>query len=93
TPAWLVGRLWGAQRLNSARELLPIPERLTEGLDLSDPNRAAGEFLFANLTRRFVHAIERGEPASPSFREGLEAQKVLTAVSKSVERESWVAVA
>jgi len=93
TPAWLVGELWGAQGSNSVRELLPIPERLTQGLNLSDPSRAPGEFLFSHLTRRFAQSIQTGEPAGPSFRDGLAAQKVIDAVTKSAEQGSWVTVA
>ena len=90
---WMVGRLWGARGADAAAELLPIPERLTQGLDRLDPKQAAGEFLFANLTRRFAQWIRAGEPTIPSFRDGLEAQKVLDALLKSVAEERWVEVA
>lgn len=89
---WIVGRLWGAQGAGTALQQLPIPERLTRGLDLSNPNRAAGEFIFANLTRRFVEGIRTGQQPIPSFREGLEAQKVIDAVLESVERQRWVKI-
>jgi len=91
-PDWVIGRLWGAQGANSHLQSIPIPERLTQGLNLSDPKRVPGEFIFSNLTRRFVHGIRTGEETIPSFREGMEAQKVVSAVLESVERKSWVNV-
>ena len=87
-----MGKLWGAQGANAHLQSLPIPERLTQGLNLSDPRRAAAEFVFSNLTRRFAHGIRAGEEAIPSFREGLEAQRVIDAVLRSVEQENWVRV-
>lgn len=90
---WIIGKLWGARGADAAPHLLPIPERLTQGWNRSDANRAAGEFIFANLTRRFAHWIRTGEPAVPSFREGLEAQKVIDALLKSTAEECWVRLA
>jgi predicted dehydrogenase len=92
-PDWVVGKLSGARGANSRLEPLAIPERLTQGLNLSDPARAAGEFIFSHLTRRFAGAIREGTGATPSFREGLEAQRVVDAVLRSVEEQRWVGVA
>jgi len=92
-PDWVVGKLFGARGAGSHVEPLAIPERLIQGLNLSDSKRVAGEFLFSNLTRRFVDAIREGEQAIPSFREGLESQKVVDAVLRSVEEQKWVSVA
>jgi predicted dehydrogenase len=91
-PDWVLGRLWGARGATAVLAPLPIPDRLTNGLDLSDPRRAAAEFVFSNLTRRFAHAIRTGEEAIPNFREGLEAQRVVDAVLRSVEEEKWVSL-
>lgn len=91
-PDWVVGKLFGARGAGSHVEPLPIPERLTQGLNLSDPKRGQGEFLFSNLTRRFVDAIRTRGQAVPGFREGLEAQKVVEAVLRSVEEQKWVSV-
>lgn len=90
-PDWLAGRLWGAQG-SSTLQPLPIPERLTQGLNLLSPERAVGEFIFSNLTRRFVEAIRTGQQAVPSFRDGLEAQKVVDAILRSAGEERWVTV-
>lgn len=92
-PDWVVGKLFGAQGAGSHVEPLPIPGRLTQGLNLSDPEGVPGEFLFSNLTRRFVEAIRTGGQPVPSFRDGLEAQKVAEAVLKSVAEQKWVSVA
>lgn len=91
-PEWAIGRLAGVRGANSRFERLAIPERLTEGLDRSDPNRVAGEFIFSHLTRRFARALRSGEEATPSFREGLAAQRVVDAVLRSAAEERWVGV-
>lgn len=89
---WVVGRLAGARGVNSDFQPLEIPERLTHGLN-PDPSRVAGEFLFSQLTRRFSESIKTGVSAAPSFREGLEAQKVVAAVLRSVDEQRWIDVA
>lgn len=88
---WMIGELWGAQG-DGDTQFLPIPERLTQQLIPADARRTAREAIFANLTRLFAHGIRTGEQPSPSFRDGLEAQKVLDAVEKSAEMESWMPV-
>jgi predicted dehydrogenase len=89
---WVIGRLAGACGANADFAPLEIPERLTQGLDTSDPKRVAGEFLFSNLTRRFAEAIRCGAAPVPSFREGLEAEKVVAAVLRSVDERKWIDV-
>jgi len=90
-PDWMIGELWGAQG-DGDTELLPIPERLTEDLNPSDSKPAAREVIFANLTRLLAQGIRTGKQPSPSFRDGLEAQKVLDAVEKSAQAGSWMPV-
>jgi predicted dehydrogenase len=90
-PDWMIGELWGAQG-DSGTQLLPIPERLREDLIPADQRRAPREAIFANLTRLLAHGIRTGEQPSPSFSDGLEAQKVLDAVEKSAQTESWMPV-
>jgi predicted dehydrogenase len=91
-PDWVVGRLFGARGPNAEFKSITIPETLTRGLNLEDPSRVAGEFLFSHLTRRFAEAIRRRTAAVPSFKEGLAAQKVIAAVLRSIETERWVDV-
>jgi predicted dehydrogenase len=89
-PDWMIGELWGAQGNGDTRPV-PIPKRLKENLNISS-RRMAREAIFANLTRLLVHGIRTGEQPTPSFRDGLEAQKVLDAVEKSAQAGSWLAV-
>jgi predicted dehydrogenase len=91
TPDWMIGELWGAQG-DGDTQLLPIPERLREDLIPTDQRRAPREAIFANLTRLLAHGIRTGEQPSPSFSDGLEAQKVLDAVEKSAQTGSWMPV-
>jgi predicted dehydrogenase len=88
---WMIGELWGAQR-DGDTQPMPIPERLTENLNPSESRRMTREAIFANLTRLFAHGIRTGEQPTPSFRDGLEAQKVLDAVAKSARTGTWVSV-
>ena len=88
---WMIGELWGAQG-NDATELLSIPEELKERLIPTDQRRTAREAIFANLTRLFAQGISTGKQPSPSFRDGLEAQKVLDAVVTSAQSGSWVSI-
>jgi predicted dehydrogenase len=88
---WMIGELWGAQG-HGATEPLPIPEPLTEHLIPARQRRAAREAIFANLTRLFAQGIRTGEQPSPSFHDGLEAQKVLDAVEKSARTGTWMSV-
>jgi predicted dehydrogenase len=90
-PDWMIGELWGAQG-NSDTKLLPIPEQLREHLVPTDQRRAPREAIFTNLTRLLAHGIRTGEQPTPSFRDGLEAQKVLDAVEKSAQAGSWMPV-
>jgi predicted dehydrogenase len=90
-PDWMIGELWGA-RGGGDTEIVHIPEQLKENLNLSDPRRAAREAIFANLTRLLARGIRTGEQPSPSFHDGLEAQKVLDAVEKSAQSGSWMPV-
>jgi predicted dehydrogenase len=89
-PDWMIGELWGAQG-NGDTQRLPISERLTENLNISS-RRSAREAIFANLTRRLAHGIRTGDQPAPSFRDGLEAQKVLDAVEQSARAGSWMTV-
>jgi predicted dehydrogenase len=90
-PDWVIGTLWGT-RGKGTPQLLSIPERLTQGYKPSDERRAMAEFVFPNLTRLLAHGIRTGEQPNPSFRDGLEAQKVLDAVVASAESGNWVNV-
>jgi predicted dehydrogenase len=89
---WISGRLRGAKAGDKKLTDLSIPERLQEGLDTKDLGAAVGNFLFAQLTRRFVAAIRTGQPMTPSFLEGLRSQEVIDALVQSAAEERWVGV-
>jgi len=89
-PDWMIGELWGAQGNGDTRHI-NIPDRLTENLNLSS-GHTAREAIFANLTRLLAHGIRTGEQPSPSFRDGLEAQKVLDAVASSAQAGGWISI-
>ena len=90
-PDWVIGTLWGT-RGKGAPQSLAIPEWLTQGYKPSDERQAMAEFVFSHLTRLLAHGIRTGEQPNPSFRDGLEAQKVLDAVVASAESGNWVNV-
>lgn len=89
-PDWIKGKLWGAHGGDKGPAPLEIPARLTRGLDLSRPDLAAGQFIFAQVARRFLEAIRHS--AEVNFDDGVAAQRVLDAVAKSVEEKAWIAV-
>lgn len=90
-PDWMIGDLWGAQGDGDTRPIT-IPERLTEQLIPAGQKCAPREAIFANLTRLLAQGIRTGEQPSPSFRDGLEAQKVLDAVEQSARTGNWMPI-
>ncbi|HEY8119674.1 MAG TPA: Gfo/Idh/MocA family oxidoreductase [Myxococcota bacterium] len=51
------------------------------------------EHTFVHTVADFTRAIARGEPASPSFEDGLATQRVLATIERSAESQRWEAVA
>jgi predicted dehydrogenase len=47
------------------------------------------EHSFVHQVADFIHGIENGRPAAPTFRDALETQKVCDAVLKSAANRSW----
>jgi predicted dehydrogenase len=88
--SWISGRLRGAKAGEQKLCELPIPERLREGLDTHNLAAAVGNFLFAQLTRRFVAGIRTGQPVTPSFFEGMKSQEVIDALVQSAAEDRWV---
>jgi len=81
------GRLIGARRRDGLAAELPIPERLSGNLP------EFGHFLIRPtvlLTRRWIHAIRTGEPASPSFADGAKVQEILDGVVRSSQQGRWI---
>jgi len=89
---WISGRVQGAKAGDKVLTEMPIPERLREGLDLSDLGAAVGNFLFAQLAQRFIQGVRTGQPVTPSFFEGVKSQEVLDAVVQSAAEQRWVEI-
>lgn len=50
------------------------------------------EHTFVHIIYDFLKAIDENKMPSPNFRDGVECQKVLEAVEKSVKEEKWVKI-
>jgi predicted dehydrogenase len=48
---------------------------------------------FTHQVADFIHGLETGKPASPTFRDALETQQILDAVLDSAKNQKWVSVA
>jgi predicted dehydrogenase len=48
---------------------------------------------FTHQVADFLEGVATGKPASPTFRDALETQKILDAILKSAAEQKWVAVA
>ena len=72
------------------------PVKVAAGLPRSagegDPMEVIGKTMIAPLVKRFLAAIRKGAPASPSFEDGVRAQAVLDAVLESQSRGGWAEV-
>lgn len=81
------GRLFGARIGEGDLTELPIPERLEGDLPGFD------HFLTrptALLQRTWARAIRTGEPAAPSFADGVKVQELLDAVARSSAQGRWI---
>ena len=65
-----------------------VPRAAGEG----DAMDVVGKVTIAPLVKRMLAAIRKGEPASPSFEDGVRAQAVLDAVLESERTAAWVPV-
>lgn len=69
--------------------LLPIPDRIMEGVDKVNPFHARSQFTGDYL---FIDSILQDRPISPSFYDGFKAQQVIDAAKESHERGCWVSL-
>ena len=67
--------------------LLPIPDRILEGVDKANPFHVISQFAGDYL---FIDSILQDQQVSPSFYDGLKAQEVIDAAKESNERGCWV---
>lgn len=89
---WISGRVHGAKASDKVLTELPIPQRLRDGWDTSDLGAAVGNFVFAQLTPRFIQGIRTGQPVTPSFVESMKSQEVLDALVPSAADQRWVEI-
>jgi predicted dehydrogenase len=83
---WLtVQRVEGCRADETENHELPIPDRLFAGARRDTVHNTYRDVfrLQDHMTRGFVSAIARGEPASPDFADGLAVQRVLEASARS----------
>ena len=81
------GLLWGAQRGDRELREVEIAEELDDDLPAFD------HFLTAptvRLLKEWVRAIQTGEPASPSFADGVKVQELLDGVARSSHQGRWI---
>jgi predicted dehydrogenase len=83
------GRLYGGQREQGLEELtLPEP---AEAVDPSFDHPLIHPTML--LHRKWINAIRTGEPASPSFAEGVKVQEILDGALRSSQQGRWVDIA
>lgn len=84
------GKLCGGKGTVDLRKEIPLPERLTSlprPLTEMDSPRA---MFFGRFAQRLAKPIQMGQNPSPNFYDGLKAQKVLEALTKSWEEKKWI---
>ena len=90
-PRWYRGQL-----LATANGGNLAPVRVAAGLPTStgegDQLEVTGKATIGPLVKRFLAAIRKGAPASPSLEDGLRAQEVLDAVLESLRTRAWAEV-
>ncbi len=85
------GSVRGARASDTALQPLPIPEAFHRR-DLLPDAKDERLMPFVALTERFCRWALDGEPATPSFEDGVRNQRVADAVTRSVREGRWVAV-
>ena len=88
---WYRGNL--AAATDGGFEPVRVPTGLSRTVGEGDPMEVTGKATIGPLVKRFLAGIRKGESPSPSFEDGVRAQEVLDAISRSIESESWVNVA
>ena len=89
---WWEGEL---RATGSGDALKPVTPRWTPDGSVAegDQMEILGKATIGPLVAKFLEAIRTGEPAAPSFRDGVRAQAVLDAVLDAATRRDWVEVA
>ena len=92
-----VGSRWYRGQLQATEGSAALaPVSISAGLPKStgegDQLEVTGKATIGPLVKRFLTAIKKGEPASPSLEDGLRAQEVLDAVLESLRTRAWAPV-
>ncbi len=87
------GRLLGGKGENSLSREIPVPERIGFDTRPSDKGITPGGMFFARLAQQMVRALQTGQTPSPNFFDGVNAQKVLQALTMSWEKREWINLA
>lgn len=85
----------GARSSEDQIKALPIPEDILQGVNPNDPFIEQFNQIFTKQSvgsRLFIDAIVNDRTLSPSFFDGLKAQKIIEAAIKADKRGSWVSV-
>jgi predicted dehydrogenase len=86
---WPFAELLGASTADPILRSLPIPPRLTEGLEWATTWR---ECFAGSLARRFVAEIGGAPPEGPTFVDGYRVQLALDALARSLVERRWVPI-
>lgn len=87
-----LGKLLGGKGEKSFQESIPIPKRLKQGIMPIGERVTLRVLSFGLLARQLMTAIQRCQIPSPNFFDGIKAQKVLSGLQTSWEKEKWVNV-
>jgi len=80
------GKLWGAQRGQSAVQELTVPNQFLPERKYADRRLAP----FVGLVEKMVEGIRKGQAVSPSFHDGLKVQQVMDAAIRSDQEGRWI---
>jgi predicted dehydrogenase len=89
TATFTSAEIRGARDGEQEFSILPIPDRVLEGVDKENPYHVISQFAGDYL---FIDSILEDRPISPSFYEGLKAQEVIDAAIESNRRGCWVSL-
>jgi predicted dehydrogenase len=89
TATFMDAEIRGARDGEGEFSILPLPDRVLEGVDGENPYHVISQFAGDYL---FIDSILEDRPISPSFYEGLKAQEVIDAAIESHQRGCWVSL-
>jgi predicted dehydrogenase len=84
------GRLLGGKGENSLHRVIPIPKRLKWDTVHINYGVTPRVLFFKRFAQQLVTAVKTGQTPSPSFFDGLKAQKIIQALIMSWEKKEWL---